>query len=95
LRALEGAAGNRTSPSLVTVKPSIAPRKPPRSVAELAVGEDFEPLLTPAEVAKRLNVNRETVYRMRKRGELPFVRVGAAIRVRPEALEAFLQRWTP
>jgi excisionase family DNA binding protein len=92
LRSVEGEERNATSSALVTVEPPKAPRKPPRSVEELAAGDDFEPLLSPAEVAERLGVNRETVYRLRKRGDLPFVRVGAAIRVRPEALEAFLRR---
>jgi excisionase family DNA binding protein len=80
---------------LVRVKPPKAPRKPPQSVDELAAGNDSEPLLTAAQVAERLGVNRETVYRLRKRGDLPFVRVGAALRLRPETLKAFVRRGSP
>ena len=44
------------------------------------------------EVARRLAVSRAHVYRLVKEGYLPTVRVGArAVRVREEALEAFLK----
>jgi excisionase family DNA binding protein len=92
LQAFEAEKADTNSSSLVTVESPKAPRKPPRGVAELAARDDFEPLLTPAQVAKRLGVNCETVYRLRKRGDLPFTRVGAALRLRPEMLEAFVRR---
>jgi excisionase family DNA binding protein len=47
-------------------------------------------LLTVREVAARLRVRPATVYRLCEHGELVHVRVSNAIRVRPEALEAFL-----
>jgi len=93
VRALELEQRDANSSALATVEPPRAPRKPPRNVEDLAA--DFDALLTPAEVAKRLGVNRETVYRLRQRGDLQCVRVGGAIRVRREALEVFLRRGAP
>jgi excisionase family DNA binding protein len=42
-------------------------------------------LLTPVEVAERLGVCRDTVYRLCDRGGLPHVRVGNAIRTLPRS----------
>jgi excisionase family DNA binding protein len=53
-------------------------------------------LLTAAEVAERLRVCTETVYRLCKKGELPHVRIVDTIRIRPIDLAAFLsaqRRW--
>lgn len=50
------------------------------------------PLLTVGDVAKRLRVCTALVYRVCGRGELSHVRVGGAIRVAPEDLEAFIAR---
>ena len=47
-------------------------------------------LLTVAEVAGRLGVCRDTVYRMCDRGELPHVRIANFLRVPAEDLEAFI-----
>jgi excisionase family DNA binding protein len=88
-----GGEGYADSPVLGRVEPPKAPKKPPRSVAELVeASSEVEQLLTPAEVARRLDVNRETVYRLCARGGLKHVRVGSAIRVRPEDLERYLGR---
>ncbi len=46
-----------------------------------------EELLSIADVADRLGVCRATVYRMVWRGELPHVRIGSAIRIRPSDLQ--------
>ncbi|GAC1427149.1 MAG: hypothetical protein NVSMB62_24890 [Acidobacteriaceae bacterium] len=38
-------------------------------------------LISPREAAARLGVNRETIYRLCARGQLPHIRVGAALRI--------------
>ena len=38
-------------------------------------------LVSPREAAALLAVNRETIYRLCSRGELPHIRVGSALRV--------------
>lgn len=48
------------------------------------------PLLTAAEVARRLNTSLRSVRRMIADGRLPVVRLGRMVRVRPEALEALI-----
>jgi excisionase family DNA binding protein len=48
-------------------------------------------LLTAKQVAARLGVSAATVYGLCERRELHHVRVANAIRVSPEALEAFLR----
>jgi len=37
--------------------------------------------VSPREAAALLGVNRETIYRLCKRGELPHIRVAAALRI--------------
>jgi excisionase family DNA binding protein len=49
-------------------------------------------LLTTNEVAKFLNVSRETVNRLRKSGELKSTKVGGQYRFRSEDIEAYLNR---
>jgi excisionase family DNA binding protein len=53
---------------------------------------DMRQLLTPADVAHLLNVSRKTAFRLIGRGELDAVHVGASVRVRPESLDAYLER---
>jgi excisionase family DNA binding protein len=48
------------------------------------------PLLTVAEVVATLNVSLRTVRRLIKDKKLSIVRVGRSVRIRPEALEAFI-----
>ena len=45
-----------------------------------------EPLLKVEDAAARLNVSPSTVYRLTGRGELPTVRVGAQLRIDPDAV---------
>ena len=52
---------------------------------------DARPLLSLAEVSARVNVSRPTLYRMAIAGMLPgAVRIGSQWRVRPDALEAWV-----
>ena len=48
-------------------------------------------LLTVEDVAKYLNVSVGTVRNLINGGDLEAVRVGRSVRIRPEAVEAFLQ----
>ena len=50
------------------------------------------PLETVAETAKNLNVSERTVWRLIADGDLPVVRFGGTVRVRPEDREAFIRR---
>ena len=52
-------------------------------------------LLTVKEAAEILRVTEWTIYRLMKRGQLPFVKVGKRFtRIRRRDLEAFLDRNT-
>ena len=53
------------------------------------------PLLTPEQVARRLNITLNTIYIWLRQGRLPGVRIGHRWRVRPEALDQFLQQGCP
>jgi excisionase family DNA binding protein len=55
---------------------------------------DLPTLLTPAEVAKRLRVTVGTlnVWRCVKRTNLKYIKVGRAVRYRPEDVEEFLRQ---
>ena len=50
-----------------------------------------ENLLTPEQVAKRLQVTERTIYGWLRRGTLPALKLGRLWRIRPEDLEAFLE----
>lgn len=54
----------------------------------------FEQLLTVTDVSKHCQVCDKTVRRWIKDGELDAVRLGRAVRVRPEALERFIRERT-
>jgi excisionase family DNA binding protein len=47
---------------------------------------------TDADVAALLRVSRRTVYRLRKSGVLPAIRIGRAVRIPAEAVTQFLER---
>ena len=49
-------------------------------------------LLTDEEVAEILDCHRKTVSRLRRRGDLPFVRVGRNVRVLLSEVEAYIAR---
>lgn len=51
-----------------------------------------EPLLKPADVARMLCVSRATVYSLMSKGSIEFIRVAADRRIRPAAIERYLQR---
>ena len=62
------------------------------SVEGDVAGEDDKQWITPKEVARRLNVTRDTAYKMLQEGRLPATRVGALWRVPVVALEAMIER---
>jgi excisionase family DNA binding protein len=49
-----------------------------------------ERLLKSDEVAEILHVSRSFAYLLMKRGDIPTVRIGTAVRVRPEDLEKYI-----
>ncbi len=51
-----------------------------------------ERLLKAREIAKMLGISRAQVYRLIQRGEIPFVRIGHAIRIVPEDLREYAMR---
>jgi len=48
-----------------------------------------ESSLTPIEVAERLNIAKNTVYELIKRGELAAYRVGRKVRIDPDDVENY------
>ena len=54
----------------------------------------YNKLLNGADVANLLGISRSLAYRMMRTGEIQAIRFGRSIRVRPEALERFLQERT-
>jgi excisionase family DNA binding protein len=50
----------------------------------------METLLTPAEAAHRLRVSVSTLYTWAYRRQIPFQKVGGALRFSPQALEQWL-----
>lgn len=50
------------------------------------------PLKTVEQVADLLNVNKHTVYRLIRTNKLPTVKIGTAIRISDDDLNAYLQR---
>ena len=56
-----------------------------------AAGINTNPrLLRANDVAKILNISLALAYRLLQTGELPCVRIGTAVRVRPQDLEAYI-----
>ncbi len=49
-------------------------------------------LLKAADVARVLNISVPMAYRLMQRGEIPTVRIGTAVRVKPCDLQAFIER---
>jgi excisionase family DNA binding protein len=57
-------------------------------------GGGLVPLLTTTAVAQVLGVHPETVTRLRKAGDIPFVWVGGSLRFRADDIEAYVQSLT-
>lgn len=49
-------------------------------------------LLTIAEAAEQLAIGRTTLYALMASGEIASVKIGRSRRIRPEALDAFIER---
>jgi excisionase family DNA binding protein len=47
-------------------------------------------LLTVSDIAQRLQISQSFAYTLMQRGEIPTVRLGRAVRVRPQDLEDFI-----
>lgn len=76
---------------LRAVLPASEPVRSPRVVAPPPPVEPAEPVLTPVEIAARLRVSKETVYRAIRAGELPSVRIGSMYRVPLSAYNAWYE----
>lgn len=57
-------------------------------------GQFPRPLFDINAAAVYLDVSRGTVYRLVREGEIATVRVGSRMRIRPEAIDAYLERNT-
>ncbi len=62
----------------------------PVHLCDVEVGMN-DKLLKGGDVATVLGISRSLAYRMMRTGEIQSIRFGRTIRVRPEALEKFLQ----
>lgn len=51
---------------------------------------DHEPLWTVAETARFLSMSKQWVYKHAELGTLPCIRMGAALRFRPEAIRRYV-----
>lgn len=49
-----------------------------------------ETLMRPDDVADRLSVSRETVYRLARRGDLPFHRIAGAMRFSRKDVDKYI-----
>ena len=56
--------------------------------------EQQSEFLTVTEVAKLLHVGRSKVYEMMDKGQLPFLKLGAALRIARSAVVALVERCT-
>jgi excisionase family DNA binding protein len=77
-------ADRRRAAHVEAVDPEFA-----RSAAVSSLDEVVEHPMTPEDVAVLLQIDRETVYRMARRGELPAFKVSSRWRFLPSRL----QRW--
>ena len=48
-------------------------------------------LLKSDEVAEILQISRSMAYALMKRGDIPTIRIGTSVRVRPEDLEKYIE----
>ncbi len=58
----------------------------------MVASAQIEALLTPKETAELLGVSQMTVYNLNRRGALPRVLIGRAVRYEPADLRAYLDR---
>ncbi len=56
---------------------------------------EMEPLMTAETVAEKLSVSLSMVYKLRRSGALPSVRVGALYRFHPDDVRAFMRGERP
>lgn len=63
---------------------------PGRHLAPEPMARAKERLLKVADVADRLALSKESVYRLVRRGRLAGLKVGAALRIKTSSVEAFL-----
>ena len=49
-------------------------------------------LLKPGEIATTLNISRSFAYHLLQTGAIPVVRLGKAVRVRPQDLERYIEK---
>ncbi len=52
-------------------------------------------LLRGEEVAEILNISKAFAYRLMAEGQIPTIKMGRAVRVRPEELDRFIQESRP
>ena len=81
-----GVSDSRAAPNVSTRPDNHGP------FAALVLQGFSAKLLSPRQAATLLGVNRETIYRLCTRGELPHVRVGSVLRI---DLAAYLARRRP
>lgn len=101
LESLDGGpdGASRPSPSLADLGtfrgPPVVQAKKPKAGGRTALSlQPVRQLLTPLDVAELLQVSRATVYALVEAGELEAARVGGSIRIKPEAVAAYLARPT-
>lgn len=58
---------------------------------QLAELREKNRLMTAKEVATTLRIGQSTVYHLIQRGDLPCVRIGRSVRVRPADLDRFIE----
>ena len=54
----------------------------------------MEPLLTPKEVAKILNVSQATAYRLLMENKIPRIKIGGCVRAKREDVETYIKNCT-
>lgn len=54
----------------------------------------LEPLMLPAEAREILRVSRRRMYDLLRQGEIPAVRIGSRVYVRPNDLRSYIDRMT-
>ena len=96
----EGHTGRAGTPTFATPVPRLSPDASPLLREKRKEGKEGLRLLparpvrflSPRQVAEQLGVCRETIYRLLARGELAATRVGSALRIASDDLEAYLRR---